>query len=658
MRSDGERRVVAAALAPVKERDHVAMVVASLHDVTDERRAREAVSLSEARYRQLFDTAHDAVLTLSLTGAITSANPAACDVFDVPGDQLLGRSFHPLLAPGDVDRVTTFLRDARHGDARRWECTIVRPGGGTRSLAVTASPMQQGRAVIGLLLVARDLTDQRDRMDGLQRSEARYAQLVETAADAIFTVDEEGSFTSVNRAFEAATGHGRDAITGHHFTALLDPRDREAIWELFVSALHGQRMQREVRYLDASGRSRWGSLVASPIVERGRVVGVLGMVRDVSAEKRLVEELVRRERLASVGQLLDDGARALTDPVSAVLALSELLVEEPPGASSEREMRTMLRDEARRAADTLAHLRDVTGERPTQRGEVQLAALVGRAIAVRRFAMESNGVTLQATLPDDLPATVGDAGRLQEAVAHLLTRAEHALHEWGGERRIAVRLSRVVSDLVLEVQDSGAGIATSDLERMFTPGAAMREGGELAGLGLAVAAGIVREHGGRMHVDSTPGAGTTFVVELPITTPDAGAALAPRRAAPTDAPLDVLVLNDAPAMRQALAGMLHRLGHRVHIAADGASARALLDREAIDRLVLDVRLPRPEVEGLVGTLRQGRPALLPCSIVLTGDAAHSDVSPVLRDGGGVLLRKPFTLDDLRAALDASAPLVE
>jgi CheY-like chemotaxis protein len=186
----------------------------------------------------------------------------------------------------------------------------------------------------------------------------------------------------------------------------------------------------------------------------------------------------------------------------------------------------------------------------------------------------------------------------------------------------------------------------------------MREGGELAGLGLAVAAGIVREHGGRMHVDSTPGAGTTFVVELPITTPDAGAALAPRRAAPTDAPLDVLVLNDAPAMRQALAGMLHRLGHRVHLAADGASARALLERETIDRLVLDVRLPRPEVEGLVGTLRQGRPALLPCSIVLTGDAAHSDVSPVLRDGGGVLLRKPFTLDDLRAALDASAPLVE
>ena len=111
VRSDGERRVVAAALSPVTERDHVAMVVASMHDVTDERRARDAVAQSEARYRQLFDATSDAVLTLSLTGAITSANPAACDVFDTPGEQLLGRSFHPFLAPPDLDRVHAGDRD-------------------------------------------------------------------------------------------------------------------------------------------------------------------------------------------------------------------------------------------------------------------------------------------------------------------------------------------------------------------------------------------------------------------------------------------------------------------------------------------------------------------------------------------------------------------
>jgi len=659
MRSDGERRVVAAALAPVKERDHVAMVVASLHDVTDERRAREAVSLSEARYRQLFDTAHDAVLTLSLTGAITSVNPAACDVFDAPGDQLLGRSFHPLLAPGDVDRVTTFLRDARQGDARRWECTIVRPGGGTRTLAVTASPMQQGRAVIGLLLVARDLTDQRERIDGLQRSDARYAQLVETAADAIFTVDEEGSFTSVNRAFEAATGHGRDAITGHHFTALLDPRDREAIWELFVSALHGQRMQREVRFLDASGRSRWGALVASPIVEQGRVTGVLGMVRDVSVEKRLVEELVRRERLASVGQLLGGGARELNDPVSAVLALSELLLASPPGAPTDQEALATIHGEARRAADTLAQLLDVTGERALLRGPVQLADIVRRAVAARRPAIERSGITLQVALPDDVPTTVGDAGRLQEAVVHLLTRAEQALHEWSGEQRIAVRLSRVVSDLVLEVHDSGPGIAASDLERLFTPGMAMRDGGELAGLGVAVAAGIVREQGGRMHVDSAPGGGTTLVVELPITAVGLESAPpAPRRAAPTDVPLEILVVDDAPALQLALAGLLQRLGHRVQLAGDVVTALALLDRQPVDRVVLDVRLPRSAVDAFVAALRQRHPALLTRSIVLTGDAVHTGVAPLLRDGGGVMLRKPFTLEGLRAALDASAPFVE
>lgn len=659
MRSDGERRVVAAALAPVKERDHVAMVVATLHDVTDERRAREAVSASEARYRQLFDTAHDAVLTLSLTGAITSVNPAACELFDVPTDQLLGRSFHPLLAPGDVDRVTTFLRDARHGDARRWECTVVRPGGGARALAVTASPMQQGRAVIGLLLVARDLTDQRERQDGLQRSDARYAQLVETSVDAIFTVDEEGSFTSVNRAFEAATGQGRDAITGHHFTTLLDPRDREAIWELFVTALHGQRMQREVRYLDATGRSRWGSLVASPIVEQGRVTGVLGMVRDVSVEKRLVEELVRRERLASTGVLLGGGVRALNDPVSAVLALSELLVEGAPGASPDAEAVAVLHAEARRAADTLTQLVDVTAERPTRRAPVQLAELVRRAAAVRQLALEAAGIVLQLAIPDDLPPTVGDAARLQEAMVHLLARAEQALHEWSGERRISLRLSRVVSDLVLEVQDTGAAIAASEVDRLFTPGLATRDGSELAGLGVAVAAGIVREHGGRMHVDSTPAGGTTLVVELPIASPAPDDAPAPaRRALPVEGPLDVLVVEPAPAMRRALVTLLGHLGHRVQLADDATALQRLLDREPVARIICDARHAPAGAEGVAATLRQRWPALLAQTVVLTGDAAPAGIPAPLRDGGAVLLRTPFTLAALRSALDASSPVVE
>ena len=657
VRSDGERRVVAAALSPVTERDHVAMVVASMHDVTDERRARDAVAQSEARYRQLFDATSDAVLTLSLTGAITSANPAACDVFDTPGEQLLGRSFHPFLAPPDLDRLTTFLRDAWVGDSRTTECTIVRRNETSRALAVTAIPMRQGRAVVGLLLVGRDVTDERGRVDVLHRSEARYAQLVDTASDGIFTLDEEGSFTSINRAFEAATGHGRDAISGHHFTELLDPRDREDIWELFVSALHGQRVQREVRYLDASGHTRWGSLVASPMVERGRVTGVLGMVRDVSSEKRMLDELLRRERLASVGQWLGGVAHELNNPLSAILAFSELLLEEAAGEARDRDTLRTLHGEAHRAAGIIGNLMHLTRDRPAERRELQLAEAVDQAMAIRRYALGAAGIELEEDIRRDLPTTVGDAGRLQQAVLHLVSRAEHALRGWAGAKRLSVRLSRVANALVLEVQDSGPGIASAELDRLFTPRVAGRDGVDLAGVGLAVAAGIVREHGGRIHVDSTPGAGATFVVEIPIvaavleTSPAQSDAAVPDESVPSRAAaLDVLVVDDEPALRQALAQLLERLGHRVWLAQDGEEAERIIEARPLDRILLDLRMPRMGGDALFDALRERRPEVSRKVVFLTGDAESEDASDFLRASGRVTLHKPFTLEAVRSVL--------
>src|SRR5690606_15907400 len=138
------------------------------------------------------------------------------------------------------------------------------------------------------------------------------------------------------------------------------------------AALHGHRGAREVRYLDGAGRSRWGSLVASPIVEEGRVTGVMGVVRDVTAEKRLLDELLRRERLASVGQLLGGVAHELNNPLSAVLAFSELLLETPADDRRAQEGLVTIREEARRASRILRNLLELTRERPAHRAPLRL----------------------------------------------------------------------------------------------------------------------------------------------------------------------------------------------------------------------------------------------------------------------------------------------
>ena len=473
VRGDGDRRVVAATIAPMREGGNApAVVVVSMHDVSGERRAREAVALSEARYRHLFDTTSDAVFTLDFRGVFTSANPAASEAFGATGDQLLGRSLYPFVGGGDVDRVTTFLRDSLNGESRAFDCVISRRGGDRRALALTTSPLRQGRAVIGILAVARDVTEERHRELVLGHSQARYDELVAAADDVIFTLDEEGNFTSVNAAFEAAIGLAGSAANGESFAVALDPRDRDATWEAFVAALHGRRHRKELRFTDGRGASWWGALAASPIVEGGRVVGVLCVVRDCSTEHRLVEALQQGRRPPSVEQWRD----------------------------------------------------------------LQLPELAAAVLGERRELCSHAGIVTSLEVETDLPPCCGDAASLRRALALVVDGARGALEGRGVGGRIALRAARRGDCVTLAVEDDAPALSNEERARAFSPYSGVRAVARAAGgasggasgdsfgdsLGLAAAQSVVRLHGGRLSADLTDAGTNVFTIELPASAPLAG----------------------------------------------------------------------------------------------------------------------------------------
>ncbi|MGQ0642999.1 MAG: PAS domain S-box protein [Gemmatimonadaceae bacterium] len=365
VRGDGERRVAAVSLAPLREGDRTTGVVVAMRDVTEERRARDAVAQTEARYRNLFDTVNDALFTLDARGAVTSANQAACQLLDASRDDLLGRSIVPFLDSDDIDRVTAYARDALAGVVRRFECRAARRSGLRRVLSVTMTPLRQSRVVVGALCVARDVTDERSRANAVAEVEARLEQLVEITSDGICTVDEEGNFTSVNAAFERATGRTRDSLMGDHFTVFIDARDRDAVWGIFVGALHGVRQRGDVRYVAASGEARWGQVIAAPLFFQGRVAGAIAVVRDVTEQRQLRERVARyeHERGAVVSPVAVD---AQTEPVDDVptVSLAVLVVDDEPA----------IRAAVARYLSSLGHLVEVAAsgrealERLTSRG--------------------------------------------------------------------------------------------------------------------------------------------------------------------------------------------------------------------------------------------------------------------------------------------------
>jgi PAS domain S-box-containing protein len=521
----------------------------------------------------VIETASDAIIIAAAARRVAFANPAASGLFGLPADRLLGASVADLTAPEERDEVARREDVAFAGTPQRYETVVVRSDGERRIVSVSTAPMRQGGRVTGIVASLRDFTDERERRDALRLLEVRYRHLFESASDALFTVDEGGRFTSVNRALVRSLGRTRGALLGSPALDAVEPEDREAMGRLFAATLRGTRQRGELRFRDRWGAVRTGSITTTPIGEGGAVRGALGIVRDVTEERRLAEQLLQREKLAAVGQLVSGVAHELNNPLAAITALSELLLSTPPSAppadAEQRDMLATIHAEARRASKIISSLLLFARQRRPERRPTDLNRVLLDVLALRQHALSAAQVEVATDLDADLPATWADASQLQQVFLNLLANAEQALRAHAGRKELRVRTRRDGDRLVASVSDTGPGVPAAVLDRIFEPFYTTKPMGEGTGLELSISDGIVREHGGQIRVDSRPGAGATFSVELPLaatppearvlrrSTPPKMRAMRAPPAADASHPRPAractfLIVDDEPAIRAAL----------------------------------------------------------------------------------------------------------
>ena len=650
VRPDGDHRIVSVSTAPLTEVGEVTGVVASLRDVTAERRARDAVAQSEARYRNLFESATDAIYTLDLGGAFTSVNRATCDISGYPREELLGRSSLPVLDPADVAHVEEHFRATVGGESRRYECHFIRRNGERALLSVTNTPIRHGSAVVGVLGVARDVTEERRRAEALARSEARYTRLVESASDAIFTVDEHGAFTSLNRSLEESVGRPRDELLGVPFTDMVDPRDREGARQVFLRTMQGERTRLDFRYQHSSGDVRHGSIITTPILEGERVVGALGVVRDTTEERRLTEQLLQQEKLAAIGQLVSGVAHELNNPLAGVMAFSQLLLATDGDATDQQSALETIHAEAKRAAKIVANLLTFARQHQPERRATDINQVLLDTLELRRYTMRVQQIEIDVALDPGLPITWADQFQLQQVFLNLITNAEQALSGWRGEKRIVVRTWREGDTLLASVRDTGAGIEPGKADQIFNPFFTTKPVGQGTGLGLSISDGIVREHGGRIRVTSRPGEGATFVVELPWVratdgTPEGGVERPQRSQAHS-----ILIVDDEPAIRSALSGFLASAGHIVEAVGTGAEGIERLRHRRYDAVLLDLRMPDMSGDAVYSEVQRCDPEQAARIVFITGDLQSESARAFIRASGRPCLRKPFMLEEVASVL--------
>ena len=411
-----------------------------------------------------------------------------------------------------------------------------------------------------------------------------------------------------------------------------------------------------VRVRRITGAPAWIEVTArvAPCDGDGRLA-VEALVRDVSERKTrddqtrdVYQQILQSEKMAALGQTVSGVAHELNNPLATIVSWAERLSERPLDDTTRRGV-TVIMSEAERAARIVRNLLTFARQRQSTRGLIDINAVVTDTLALREHERPES-IEIVLDLGSGLPRLFADRHQMQQVLLNLATNAEQAMLAAHGRGALTVRthLDRDHEFVVLEVSDSGPGIAPDVRTRIFDPFFTTKPTGKGTGLGLTVAYAIVQEHGGRIQVESPAGGGTTFIVEIPVT----GAEAAEPFVRPAMPPMDavrgasVLLVEDERALASAVADALRDAGLAVDLAPDGQAALSLMRNADYDVVICDLKMPRVDGMTLYRSLAESPRARVPKVIFMTADVAGTDAERFLEATGCRWLAKPFRLSDL------------
>ncbi|MDH5491517.1 MAG: PAS domain S-box protein [Myxococcales bacterium] len=643
--------------------DQVLMVI---HDVSGRvraARAEAALRVSEARYRTLVETAPDMITVLSPDGVVEFASHPSggsdskaeiglrwADFVVDASRESFEAAFARALASESI--VTCELRMCFWQGPERHLQTRMR------------RILELGRRKI--LLFSTDVTAQKAQEEALRRSEARFRDLLDRAPIPIAVLGNDREIAYANEAMGDVFGQAVDALVGSDGLGSIAAEDREHVRGAIDAALGGDSRTLELRIARPDGRRTVLQATSAPVdFDGGLSVLILGI--DLTDRRSLEAQLALSDRLASVGALAAGVAHEINNPLTYVIENLRMARLKLGGAASPREperdapLAELLAD----ASDGADRVRKIVGGLRTfarieedEQFALDLGLVLENTVRLARNQLRYRAC-LVVQIAEGLPQIMANEGRISQVVLNLLINAGQAIAE-GCPEENEIRLDAFEREgsVVIEISDTGRGIAPEHLENLFDPFFTTKPVGEGSGLGLAVCHGIVVGLGGRMEVSSRVGYGSTFRVLLPVYSRDSKAPPVELEFLEGDAliPLRILLVEDDAPVRTALRRALEEY-HQIHEASSCAEARAILGSNApIDVLLTDLMMQDGTGAQLYEWVEANRPGLADRTLFVSGGGVTRSVNAFLADHAKRLIHKPVDMRQLLARLQELAAL--
>ncbi|MFW2368389.1 MAG: two-component system sensor histidine kinase NtrB [Desulforhopalus sp.] len=337
-----------------------------------------------------------------------------------------------------------------------------------------------------------------ERTRNLSESEKKFRNFFENSKDIIYFCDEHGEITNINSSGMKLLGF-EEPLDTVNFHDLFTSKDDLA---QYLSALreNGFVSDLEMECSGSDGATRHILLTANSLTNhQGEFVGCEGIGKDMTRLRTMTEQLINQEKMASVGQMAAGVAHEINTPLGIILGYTQLMMDDFEEESETYESLQVLERQTKACRRIVADLLKFSRQAESTKAEIHLNEIIQEVLAVTEHSLNINQVKVVRNFDSDLPQVVGDSEKLHQVLINLFNNAQNAM-ENGGE--ITITTERQGEEVRLSVEDSGTGIPEDIKNRIFDPFFTTKDVGKGTGLGLSVTYGIIREHGGRIEVES------------------------------------------------------------------------------------------------------------------------------------------------------------
>jgi PAS domain S-box-containing protein len=354
-------------------------------------------------------------------------------------------------------------------------------------------------------------------------SERKYRSIFERSQDMILVSTQDGHVLELNPVGYRMLGIGdeRDSLRELRFADFFaDQSD----WQKLLAAIDRQGFAAS---FEADLRSRDGRKVralisATPGRESpGSGVTLHFMVKDIEKQRRMREQMAQADKLASIGELSAGIAHEINNPLGIILGYTQLLLRSEDLATERYNDLKTIEKHVRSCKSIVENLLSFARNAPAKMERVDIHEVIDDVLHFVQHHSKLDAVEIVTRYDTSAPGILLDERKIKQVLMNLLMNARHAVGK-SGTIEIATRYDRQRNHILLSIADSGHGIEKKNLARIFDPFFTTKPTGEGTGLGLSVSYGIIKSHGGQIHVESTPGKGSVFTVDLPVAAANGG----------------------------------------------------------------------------------------------------------------------------------------